>query len=115
MLGESLVAEESFAEGLADGGRRIADFEFFVDVADVGIDGAVADVELVGDFLLHQSLGEEFENFVFAFCEVGIVLFFGEAVLELVEDEAGDVGIEGGPTGHDISNRAGNGAEVGGF
>ena len=39
-----------------DGFRAGSHAKFFINPADVGMDGLVTDLELVGDFLIHQSL-----------------------------------------------------------
>jgi len=40
--------------------------QFFVNPADIGVDGFVADFELVGNFLVHQSLAQQIEHLLFA-------------------------------------------------
>lgn len=56
-----LTAEE-FGDGFGAG----ADLEFFVDAADVGVDGFVADAEFFGDLLVEKALAEAIENLLFA-------------------------------------------------
>lgn len=84
-----MIVEDALAEGLADGGRGVADLELFVNVADVSVHGAAANVELVRDFLLHETLGEELENLKFPLGEGGFFFGFWKAVSEnrFFEDE----------------------------
>ena len=110
-----MIVEEALAEGLADGGRGVADLELFVNVAHVRVHGAVADIELVRDFLLHETLGEELEDLKFPLGEGGFFFGFWESVLKVVEDEACDIGIEGSTARHDVSNAAGDASELGGL
>jgi hypothetical protein len=49
------VGFEEFGHGFGAG----ADLEFFVDAADVGVDGFVADAEFVGDFLVEEALARQ--------------------------------------------------------
>jgi hypothetical protein len=44
--------------------------QFFVNAADVGVDGLVADAEFVRDFLVHQSLAQQVEHLLFALGKV---------------------------------------------
>jgi hypothetical protein len=44
--------------------------QFFVNAADVGVDGFVADAEFVGDFLVNQSLAQQVEHLLFALGKV---------------------------------------------
>lgn len=70
------------------------DLEFGVDVFDMGIDGMVADDELVGDALFCPAVEHEFEDILFAFGEVIVAagcVCFGEHF----EDSACDAGIDG--------------------
>lgn len=73
-----MIVEEALAEGLADGGRSVADLELFVKVAEVRVHGAVADVELVRDFLLLETLSEELGDLKFPLGEGQILV--GSAV-----------------------------------
>ncbi len=43
-----------------------ADVEFFVNVADVSVDGGHADVQRLGNFLVEVAAGQEVEHFAFA-------------------------------------------------
>ena len=53
-------------EILGDGFGAGADLELLVNAADVGADRGDADAELVGDFLVEEALGEEFEDLLLA-------------------------------------------------
>ena len=55
-------ASEEFGHGFGAG----ADLQFFVDAADVSVDGFVADAHFLGDFLVEKSLAEMIQHFLFA-------------------------------------------------
>jgi hypothetical protein len=42
------------------------DLEFAVDAAEVVVDGVIAELEPVGDFLFDEALDHEFEDLAFA-------------------------------------------------
>ena len=93
----------------SDGLGAGADLKFFVDSADVGVDGGEADAEFFGNFFVEEALGKEVENFAFAGAEVfgffGMLSRrgrgwrgrggFGDWVLKGLDDFAGDVGAHG--------------------
>ena len=53
--------EPQFA-GLRHGLRAGPDVQFFIDVADVGVDRRIADVQLFGDLAVEKSLGEAVDH-----------------------------------------------------
>jgi hypothetical protein len=55
------LALEEFGDGFGAG----ADLKFFVDAADIGMDGFVADAEFIGDFLVEKTVAEAIEDFLF--------------------------------------------------
>jgi len=59
------TAGRSTPEKFGDGLRPGAYLEFFVDPADVGVDGLVGDAEFLGDFLVEEALGQEIQDLVF--------------------------------------------------
>src|SRR4051812_30618686 len=68
-------ANESATRRIAGHGLRPGtDLEFFVDAANVGVDGGKADADFVANFLVEQALGEQLKDFAFA---RGKVLGFG--------------------------------------
>lgn len=69
-----------------DGLSAAFDVEFGEQVGGVCFDGVDGDEEFVGDFLVGEAGGEEFEDFVFAF---GYAEFFESG---WVEDEGGGSG-----------------------
>ena len=72
-------------------GARL-DVELFVNGVEMGADGAGADGELVGDFLVEIAFGKESEDFVLPF---GELLDFGGRGLDLLkvaDNLAGDLG-----------------------
>lgn len=56
------MAEQTEAMGLVDGGRRVGDVEFFVDVVDGGDHGCAADFEAACDFLVGEAFGNQREG-----------------------------------------------------
>ena len=53
------------------------DVEFFVDPADVGLDGRMGDFEMLGDFLEEKALREEFKDFPLARRKFVTMMFKG--------------------------------------
>ena len=94
------------AEVFGDGFGAGADLEFFVDAADVGVDSFEADVELVGNFFVEKSFGQEFEDFLFAGGKVFGGFGGGGGLLEALDDFAGDVAGHGGAAAIDVLNGA---------
>ena len=47
-----------------------ADLQFFVNPADVGVDGFVTDTELFGDFLVEKALGKAIQHLLFAWRQI---------------------------------------------
>ena len=80
-------ALEEFGDGFGAG----ADLEFFVNAADVGVDGFVADAEFIGDFLVKEPLREAIEDFLFAWGEIFRGLRGGADALEGLDDFTRDV------------------------
>ena len=74
------------------------DVEFFVDATAVSVHGVVADAEFVCDFLAEVALGEEVEDFFFAFGKLAEFVFgIGRAGLaEALDDFSGDAAAHGG-------------------
>ena len=56
----------SVTQEFGDGFGPRPDLQFFVNPADIGVDGFVADFEFVGNFLVHQSLAQQVEHLLFA-------------------------------------------------
>lgn len=54
------------------------DVEFFVDASAVGVHGVGADAEGIRDFLTEVTLGEEVEDFFFAFGELAQIVFLAD-------------------------------------
>ena len=51
---------------LRDGLCASADLEFFVNAADIGVNGFVADPQLFGDFFVKKALTKTIEDFLLA-------------------------------------------------
>jgi hypothetical protein len=87
-----VVNENYLASGEAgDGFGAGADVKFLVDVAYMGVNGADADAELIGDFFGAPTLGEESQDFFFARGEIS---FFADSDCGLAkcgDNFAGDV------------------------
>jgi hypothetical protein len=64
------VDEAGFV-GKDDGLGAVVEVEFGVDSGGMGLDGGVADVEVVGDVGVREAAGDEVEDFEFAWGEVG--------------------------------------------
>ena len=90
--------DESGFVGGDDGLGAVAEPELVEDVADVGLDGFLGDDEAVGDLGVGQALGDELEDFGFAWGEVferGLGLGgCGWAPGEIADQSSGDVGCE---------------------
>ena len=63
---ETLLPSQEFGDGFRSG----PDLEFFVDAADVGVNGFVADAKLLGDFFVEKSVAEAVEHFLLALGKV---------------------------------------------
>ena len=97
-----LEADEAFADGVLDEFRAVVEVEFLHEVGAVGFDGFDGDDELFGDLAVGEAVGDEGEDFAFAFGEaVEAVLgfAFGGALDVVGEDVAGDGGGEVGFAG----------------
>ena len=105
----------SVSEVFGDGFGAGADLEFFVDAADVGMDGFEADVKLVSDFFVEKTFGEEFENFLFPGRKVFGGFMGGGRLLEALDDFAGDVTGHGRAPAMDVLNGAEEFFRSGGF
>ncbi len=67
-FGDGLTA--SAPQELGDRFGAGADLEFFVNPADVGVDGFVTDAELFSDFLVEKPLAQAIEHLLFALRKV---------------------------------------------
>src|SRR6266545_8012470 len=61
----SLTAQE-----LGDGFGPGSDLELFIDAADVGVHGFIADAELLRDLLVKKTLAQAIQHFLFALRQV---------------------------------------------
>jgi hypothetical protein len=98
------VDEAGFV-GKDDGLGAVVEVEFGVDSGGVGLDGGVADVEVVGDVGVREAAGDEAQDFELAWSEVGERrggFAPGWAVGVVLDHSAGDRWREEGVTsGHD--------------
>src|SRR5260221_2493045 len=67
------------------------DLKFFVDAADVGVNGFVADAKLLGDFFVEKTVAETVEHFLLALRKVLGRLWRGTGLLERLDDFARDM------------------------
>lgn len=63
----SIGFKELEGAGAGDGLGTVVDVEFGVDVARVGFDGVQGEVKAGGDLGVAQALGDEVQDFEFAF------------------------------------------------
>src|SRR6266850_218366 len=68
-----------------------ADLKFFVDSANIGVDGFVADAEFFGDFFVEKAMAEAIENFLFALGKIFGRLWRRTGLLKGLGDFAGNV------------------------
>ena len=88
-------AAEEFDDGLGAG----LDVELFVNRMEMGADGAESDAELVGDFFVEITFGEEREDFLFAFSEALDIGSGLADLLEMIDDFPGDLHGHGSAAG----------------
>ena len=97
-----LEADEAFADGVFDEFGAVVEVELLHEVGAVGFDGFDGDDELLGDLAVGEAVGDEGEDFAFAFGEAveAVAGFaFGGALHVVAEDVAGDGGGEVGFAG----------------
>jgi hypothetical protein len=80
-----------FPQELSDGFGAGANLQFFVNAANVGVDGFVANAKFFGDFFVEKALAEAIENFLFALGEIFGRLWGRTGFLKGLSDFAGDV------------------------
>lgn len=90
------------------------DVEFLIEAAEVGVNGVVADAEVVGDFFDGFAFDEAFEDLEFARGEA-VVGDSGSPGAHHFENLAGDVAVEGGTAVEDVVDAVGDLLGVGGF
>ena len=98
--GVGLSGAEVFGDGLGAG----ADVEFFEDALDVGMDGAVADGELLGNFFVEVTFGEEIQDLLFAGRKVFGLGDGRGGLLEGLDYFSSDVTGHGSAAGVDVFN-----------
>lgn len=82
------------------------DVELFVDVFEVAADGFDADVEAVGNFLVGEAFGDEFNDFGFAVRKFDdLILLVRGRLVEGFDNAAGDFGAHRSTTSTDIGDR----------
>jgi hypothetical protein len=84
-----------FPQKLGYGFSAGADLKFFVDTANIGVDGLVTDAKFLGDLLVEKALAEAIEDFLFALGEIFSGLWRRTGLLKGLGDFAGDVGGHG--------------------
>lgn len=93
-----------FPEEFGDGFGAGADLKFFVNAANVGVDGFVADTKFFGNFLVEKTLAEAIEDFLFALGEIFCSLRRRPGLLKGLSDFAGDVGGHRGAAAMNFEN-----------
>jgi hypothetical protein len=107
--------EETRFIGFGYCGRGVGDVEFFVDVADVVVDGVGADPKLVSDLFFHQTVCHQGKDFGFPIRQQTAPVRIWRPFVHGFKDVFGHVGVNRCATLHDEPDSGDNLIAGGGF
>lgn len=94
------LLSQKFGDGFGAG----ADLKFFINPADIGVDGLVTDAKFFGDLFVEKTLAEAIEDFLFALGKIFSGLRRGAGSLKGLGDFAGDVSGHGRTAAMNFAN-----------